>query len=371
MAQNLLSNFTVKDNFLIVSGVLDGPGADALVEAASRGFNFVMDFSEVSDIKFAALRSLLRCRQSGCRFSIINAESSVAEKFEDTGVSAFIPVSRKPKPLDMSRYEEFGASFLSRAYNSDDGDSMIKIYGYRVPKFMVAQEKAVARAVMQFGIPTPLVGTLYENGESNALDFERIEGKRSFSRIIAEEPERLEEMSRRFARMCKKLHMTECDTTMFADRTLAYRHAIATCKDITDAERVKANAFLDSVPKATTCLHGDMQPSNVITNGIDDLWIDLAEFGYGNPMLDMGMWYFLSVLNTEERAQDLFHLGKADMLRVWDFFIDEYFGAGTPEKKAEVNSRVEKFAALHMLYIGTVYNGFEPGMVEYIRAKML
>lgn len=371
MSENTLSKFTAKDNFLFVSGVLDGPGADALVAAMNPAISYVMDFSEVSGVKFAALRSLLRCRQGGCRFSIINAESDVAEKFEDTGVSAFVPISRKPKPLDISKYEEFGASFLSKAYNSEDGDSMIKIYGYRVPKFMVAQEKAVARAVMLFGIPTPLVGTLYESGESNALDFERIEGKRSFSRIIAEEPERLEEISRRFARMCKKLHTTECDTTMFADRTLAYRHAIATCKEITDEERVRANAFLDSVPKATTCLHGDMQPSNVITNGIDDLWIDLAEFGYGNPMLDMGMWYFLSVLNTEERAMNLFHLGKKDMLRIWDFFIDEYFGADTPEKKAEVNAEVEKYAALHMLYIGTAYNGFEPGMVDYIRMKIL
>lgn len=361
---------TVDGNFIKVSGILDKQGADELLDAIKADAIFIIDFSEVSDIKFAALRALLRCRQSGKRFNIINAESAVAEKFEDTGVSSFINVSRKPKPLHMDKYKEFGASFLSKAYNSEDGDSMIKIYGKRVPKTLVAQEKAVARAVMLFGIPTPLVGTLYEDGESTALDFERIEGKRSFSRIIAEEPDRLEEISRRFARMTKKLHSTECDTEVFVDRTMYYRQAVANCKVISDEEKKKAMEFIDNIPAATTCLHGDLQPSNVITNDVDDLWIDLSDFGYGNPMLDMGMWYFLSILNTEERARDLFHLGLDDMRRIWEFFIDEYFGADTAAKKAEVSAEVEKFAALHMLYLGSTY-GFEPGMIDFIRMKIL
>jgi len=320
-------------------------------------------------VNFAAMRILLRFRQAGHKFRIMNADPQVAEKFEDSGVSTFIDICRKPKKLDMSKYEEFGASFLSRAYNSEDGDSMIKIYGQRVPKWMVAQEKAVARAVMVFGIPTPLVGSLYESEDSSALDFERIEGKRSFSRIIAEEPERLEEMSRRFARMCKQLHSTECDTAVFSDKSIYYRMAVDRCKEFSAEEKKKVLAFIDSVPQVTTCLHGDMQPSNVVTNGIDDLWIDLSDFGYGNPMFDMGMWYFLSLLNTEQRSQDLFHLGLADMKRIWDFFIDEYYGADTPEKKEEATARIEPFAALHMLYLGATY-GFEPGMTDFIRFKL-
>lgn len=369
MEKETKTQFSINGNFINVSGILDGPGADSLMAAIGEDSIFTLDFSEMSDVKFAGLRSLLRSRKNGKRFQINNASSEVAEKFEDTGVSAFINISRKPKPLDMSKWEEFGASFLSKAFNSADGDSMIKIYGARVPKWLAAQEKNIARNVMIFGIPTPLVGTLYENGENTGLDFERIEGKRSYSRIMAEEPDRLEEMSRRFAKMCKQLHKTECDTTVFVDRTIYYRQAVLACKEITDEQKQKTLDFINSIPAATTCLHGDMQPSNVITNGVDDLWIDLSDFGYGNPLLDMGMWYFQSMLNTEELCQHIYHLSKAQMASVWNYFVDEYFAPATSEEKAEIEAKVQKFAALHMLYLGSTY-GFQGEMLQYIAHQL-
>ena len=176
----------------------------------------------------------------------------------------------------------------------------------------------------------------------------------------------MEEITIRFARMCKQLHSTQCDTSIFSDRSYFYVQAIERCTQINDAEKQKALDFINSVPKATTCLHGDMQLSNVITNDKDDLWIDLADFGYGNPMLDMGMWYFLSVLNTEERSQEVFHLSISDMRKIWKIFVKEYFGAESEAEQAEVVKKVEPFAALHMLYLGSSY-GFEPGMLDYIR----
>ena len=361
---------TINGNLIAVSGFLNGTTAEEICGLFTENIVYVLDFSEVTGVNFAALRTLLSCRRSGSRFCIINAPSEVAERFEDTGVSSFINICRKPRPLKLEQYSEFGASFMSKAYNSEDGDSMIKVYGANVPKWVVAQEKAVARSVMVFGLNTPLVGTIYEDGARTALDFERIEGKRSFSRIISEEPERLEEISRRFARMCKQLHTTKCDTGIFADRKVYYRQTVLRSTAINDEERKKVLAFIDSIPDATTCLHGDMQLSNVITNGKEDLWIDLSDFGYGYPMLDMGMWYFLCILNVEEITFDLFHLHKEDMARIWDCFVEEYFGADTAAKKAEVAAGVEKYAALHMLYLGSNY-GFKPGMMEYIREKIL
>lgn len=369
MEQNTY-NFSVDGNYIRVSGILDGEGANKLVQNINKDNIFTLDLLEVSEIKFAALRSLLRCRQSGMRFNVINASTEVAERFEDSGVATFINVSRKPKPLVLGSYDEFGAGFLSKAFNNEDGDSMIKVYGKRVPKWLVNQEKTIAKAVMVFGIPTPLVGSLYEDGENTGLDFERIPGKRSFSRIISEQPERMEEMTVKFAKMCKQLHTTQCDTNIFSDRSLFYKMAIEQCKDITDEEKQKALDFLNSVPKETTCLHGDMQLSNVITNEVDDLWIDLSDFGYGNPMFDMGMWYFLSVLNNEQRSQDIFHLSINDMRKIWKIFAKEYFDADTEEKQEEVVQKVEPFAALHMLYLGSTY-GFEPGMIDFVRAKIL
>ena len=353
-------------NLIRPAGILDADAAGKLLSSLTEDIPYILDFSHVEAVHFAALRKLMNARRTGCRFSIINAGDAVADRFIDSGVSAFIDVCRKPRPLDLSQYEEFGASFLSKSYNSKDGDTMIKVYGPNVSKALVAQEKAVARAVMLFGIPTPLVGTIYEDGDRTALDFERIPGKRSFSRIIAEEPDQLEKVTRRFARMCRQLHNTPCDTALFQDRALAHRQAVINCKELTDAEKEAVLAFVDTIPHVTTCLHGDMQMSNVITTGLEDLWIDLGDFGYGEPLLDIGMWYFLTRLNTEELAQHLFHLGLEDLGRIWDIFVEDYAMAYSRKDKAAFEQSVIPYAALHMIYLGASF-GFQPWMLDYIR----
>lgn len=354
------------DSGIRVIGVLDRPGAEALVAAIRQKENYTVDIAGVSEVKFAALRALMDVSRNERRICFLNACDAVAERFEDTGVSFYVDVCRKPKPLRVGEYDEFGAGFLSKAYNSEDGDSVMKVYGPRVPRWLVAHEKTIARAVMMFGIPTPLVGSLYEDAENTALDFERIEGKRSFSRIISEEPERMREITEKFARMCRQLHSTECDTKVFPDRKIFYRRAVGSCTAITEEERQKALAFIDNIPAATTCLHGDMQLSNTITDGTVDMWIDLSDFSYGSPLMDMGMWYFLSKLNPEHLCQSIFHLSKPQMAQIWDIFVEEYYGATTDAKKQEVERMILPYAALHMLYLGSMYR-FEPGMLDFIR----
>ena len=358
------------DHLIRPSGILDADAADRMLGAMTENVPYTFDFSDVEAIRFSALRRLLGARRSGRRFCIINASESIVERFVDTGVSAFVDVCRKPRPLDLSQYESFGGSFLSESYNSLDGDSMLKLYGPNVPREMVAQEKAAARAVLLFGLPTPMVGTIYEDGDRTALDYERITPKRSFSRIISEEPERLEEITRRFARMCRQLHETPCDTTLFNDRVLPHRQAVINCPELEDTEKQEILKFVDRIPAATTCLHGDLQMSNVITSNGEDLWIDLGEFGYGYPLLDIAMWYFLTKITTEERARHLFHLGMDDLVRIWDLFVDEYAGAATPDAKDAFERQVVPYAALHMIYIGVEY-GFQPGLLDAARSLIL
>ena len=357
----------MNDRILCPAGILDAGAAGRLVARMKGPEPYVLDFSDVDAIHFAALRKLLEARRQGCRFSVINASDAVVDRFTDSGVGEFIDVCRRPRPLDASQYEEFGASYLSKSYNSADGDAMMKIYGANVSREAVAREKAVARAVLRFGLPTPLVGALYADGDRTALDFERIPGKRSFSRIISEEPDQLEPITRRFARMCRQLHATPCDTAIFQDRALVHRQAVINCQELGDSDKERILAFVDSIPAATTCLHGDLQISNVITTGLEDLWIDLGDFGYGYPLLDIAMWYFLTKITNEERAQHLFHLGVEDLARIWDLFVEEYAGARTPAAKQAYEQTVIPYAALHMVYLGTTY-GFEPGMVDYIRS---
>ena len=53
-------------------------------------------------------------------------------------------------------------------------------------------------------------------------EYELIKNKRSYTRIISQEPERLEEISFKFASMAKELHTKQADPTLPAWRS-AYR----------------------------------------------------------------------------------------------------------------------------------------------------
>lgn len=363
-------NYGENSTVLKVEGALDGQQVRELEFAMNAEQIFTLDFDKVTDINFAAMRGLLRCHQSGKHFFVVNVGDAVAEKFEDTGVGYVVSFCRKPKKLDLSKYEGFGAGFLSSAYNSADGDSMLKVYNHRVPQRLVAQEKNVARAALLMGIPTPLVGTLYSDGEYTAVDFERIEGKVSFSRAITNNPERLEEIAIRFAKICKKLHATECNTTLFNDRTIYFRQAVVNDSVFNDEEKAKALAFLDSVPRATTCVHGDLQPGNVIMTPEGDMFIDMGDFGYGNPLLDIAMLYFQARVNSEEIIMHLFHIHKEQLERFWEIFVREYFDARIPEKVAEVDLMMRPYAALYMMYLGSTY-GYEPHMSPFIRETLM
>lgn len=360
--------YTLKEGFISVEGKLDGKAADELVSVLRKNDLSILDFDGVSSVDFEALRFFLNTVKSGYGIRIDNANDEVCAAFEDSGVSSFVNISRKPKPLNIGDFEEFGAGFLSRSFNSKDGKSMLKVYGKNYNQLYVPNEKAIARAVTKFGISTPLVGSLYTVDGCPAISFEKIVGKRSFSRIIADEPERLEEVAVLFARKCKELHSTQADTSLFPDREQVYRKAVAQVKELTDDEKAKVLALIDTVPKTTTLLHGDLQLGNIImAPSGETLWIDLNDFSYGNPYYDMGMWYFLTHFNSDEAVMGLFHITRAQILQVWDFFIREYYGVNTKEEVEAKTSELEKSAIIQMTYLGSNY-GFVNDMEKGLKA---
>jgi len=78
------------------------------------------------------------------------------------------------------------------------------------------REFLTARAVFEMGIPTPEPYQLVTDGQRRGVEYEVIRNKRSFTRIISQEPERLEEISLAFARMARELHATKADTSRFS-----------------------------------------------------------------------------------------------------------------------------------------------------------
>lgn len=266
--------------------------------------------------------------------------------------------------IDMSDYEESGDGFTAVSYFHKDGSRMIKLYNDFIPVAVPQRELDVSRAIVRMGISIPEAYRLVTDGTRTGVEFERIIGKRSFARAISQEPDRLEFYSRKFASMCKELHSKECDTVMFKPAIDRFRNAARKSRRFNDEQKNKILSFIDSIPQATTCIHGDMHIGNAIMAGDKTYWIDLSDFGYGHPYLDLGMYYFIAYgTDDEEMCNRLYHISVAQLRKTWAIFAKEYFGADADLD--EVGRMMAPYAALYMVVFDQ-YDKLLPGMADYI-----
>ena len=107
-----------------------------------------------------------------------------------------------------------------------------------------------------------------------------------------------------------------------------------------------------------------MHIGNVITTALDpdavnkatqhDFWIDMGDFRWGNPLFDLGMFFFTCNNDNEAMTQHIFHLDSAMMRRIWNVFIRDYYDIHTDEEQREVEKTILPFAALKMIHFDTV-----------------
>lgn len=345
--------------------LLNADGARKMLEGLDIKEINSLDFSNVETINFAGMRALLFARQQGYKINIINANEQVATMFENAGVTHYISICRAPVKIDLTHFIQSGEGFSSITYNSEDGDSMLKLIKENFPDSLSEKEKMIATAALQVGVPTPLPGPIVTTGKQRGIIFERIVNKKSFSRAIADEPENYADYAIRFAKMCRQLHTTECNTAVFPNVADFYEDAISRATLFNDAEKKKMRDFLHSVPAATTCLHGDMHIGNVITTGKEDLWIDMSEFSYGNPNFDMAMFYIACTQDSEEFTMEYYHVNNEMMLKFWKIFACEYYGIKESELET-VSERLKPYAALRMVYFTTL-GSIQPRNLAFIR----
>ena len=243
-----------------------------------------------------------------------------------------------PKLIDLNDYIRTGEGANGASYNhKTDPSVMMKLYFRNFEA--AAQELEVAKKVYAMGIPTPEPGDLVTDGTQMGIRFRRIDGKKSYSRACGDDPE---DYAREFARMCKKLHETHVDTSLFENVKDRLYRMLEANPDFTPEQKQKIHDFIAAAPDTDTAIHGDLQFGNGIfveENGVrKQYFIDLGDFCYGYYMFDLGMVYLCCCLNDEEWTMEVNHMSNATARRFWDAFAREYFGpdADLDQKEKEV-----------------------------------
>ena len=257
-----------------------------------------------------------------------------------------------PTLIDLNDYIRVGEGANGASYNhKTDPSLMMKLYFRNFEA--AALELELAKKVYNMGIPTPEPGDLVTDGTRMGIRFRRIEGKKSYSRACGDNPERTDEYAREFARMCRQLHATHVDTSLFENvKDRLYRMLDAN-PDFTPEQKRKIHDFIAAAPDADTAIHGDLQFSNGIfveENGVcKQYFIDLGDFCYGYYMFDLGMVYLCCCLNDEAWTMEQYHMSNATARRFWDAFAREYFGPDADLE--EMERQVKIYAGLKTLIV--------------------
>ena len=99
--------------------------------------------------------------------------------------------------VNLNDYTQIGEGGNGKTYvTSADSDEIIKVNNARLSTWeAVKHEYDVSKAVASLGIPVPAMYRIVQVGKAFATISQRIEGKRSLSRICHDVPERTEEMA--------------------------------------------------------------------------------------------------------------------------------------------------------------------------------
>lgn len=288
--------------------------------------------------------------------------------------------------ISLSDYVQTGEGANAKSYDCiSNPDMMLKMYHKAFDTQTIIQEHTMSEKIYQLGIPSPKPGQLVTDGERIGILFKRIKGKRSYSRSISQEPERMPEYVREFAEYAKKIHTIQCPEGMFPDVADDYLILVNKSNCLSPAEKDKVRNFLiNHMPKCNTMLHGDLHFGNLLTtlpqgapmNAPHDVYfIDLGFAAKGCPLVDLGMTFSVCNWANDEFLQHDMHYGKDMSLSIWPYFAEAYFFG--PEHLGEkwfgkgatmdtVYEGMKPYALLKTLLVEETCSGMPEHYVQYV-----
>ena len=258
--------------------------------------------------------------------------------------------------IDLSAWHQTGEGGTAVTYKHKSRNSLAKLYNPGFEADMAREEFNTAKAVYDMGVPTPEPIGLVTDGQRLGAEYEFIPGKRSFARILSEEPQREAEIAKAFAQAGKRLHSTHADTSRISSIKDILKAFYLKGDCVSEEYAQRALAFLDKAPEADTCLHGDFHIGNIITDGRRTLWIDIGQFCHGVPQWDLGWFWTMSHNLGDRRADFLLHLTQQALTSFWDAFLPAYLETTDSQAISDYTREILPFYAVRVPYMFRLNN---------------
>ena len=294
---------TALDNGILtisLSGRIDSSNASDVEEqiAAAREANahdeLVLDLEGLEYISSAGLRVVLRLLKQEPQMKLVNACSEVYEIFDMTGFTEMTTVEKAYRALSVEGCEVIGRGANGTVYRIDR-DTVVKVYRNADCLPDVQRERELARKAFVLGIPTAIPYDVVRVGDSYGSVFELL-NSRSFSKLIAANPEDIDTYVGLYVDLMKQLHSTTVSPDDMPNMKTVALDWVNFLRDYLPAGQAeKLVALVEAVPERHTMLHGDYHNNNIVMQNDEVLIIDMDTLCYGHPIFELASMYLAFV----------------------------------------------------------------------------
>jgi uncharacterized protein (TIGR02172 family) len=263
-----------------------------------------------------------------------------------TGFTQLLTVKKACRKISVEGLTEIGHGQTARVYRID-AETIVKVFRSNIDFSMVQNEIAKAKVAFTHGIPTAISYDVVKVGECYGVVYELLNA-RTLGACMAEEPERRDDYVRFFANMMREMHKMEITSEKFVSTRATTLAALPYAKGriYTEEEYEKAKAIIENVPERRTFIHGDCHVGNVMLQGDELMFIDLACAGCGHPIFDLMSMY----LSAGCQQGELFQRYTAEeSTHIWKLFLSSYLNTEDAELLAKAEEQVAAFSSARFL----------------------
>ena len=330
----------VRDNNIriMLSGRIDSVNAETVKEeifsqiADCPEIPVAVDADGLEYISSAGLRVLLRIRKDHPDMSIENVSTEIYDILEMTGFTEMMHVSKAFRQISVDGSEIIDRGANGTIYRIDE-DSIVKVYHNSDSLDCIRREREVARLALILGIPTAISYDVVKVGDKYGAVYELLNA-RSFSRILAEEPDKMDWCIDEYVSLLKKIHSTEVPDGKLPDfKETANDWADFMMDYLPPKTAKKLKKLIEAVPFSNHMIHGDYHTKNVVLAGDEVLLIDMDTLAIGDPVFEFGSIFnaFKGFSELDPHVIEEFQgFSRETGLAFWNKVLEAYSGTDDP-----------------------------------------
>ena len=332
---------------IALTGRVDSNNAAAVEQeilaqlGTEREVTLILDAEKLDYISSAGLRVILHLKKSFRGLRVVNVNPEVYEVFDMTGFTEMMQVEKAYRVVSVEGCEEIGRGANGTIYRIDQ-DNVVKVYNNADALDVIRHEREVAKLALILGIPTAISYDVVRVGESYGSVFELLNA-RSFSKILANEPERMDWCVEEYVKMLKTIHGTLVPAGKLPDMKETALDWARFMRDwLPERSGAKLLALVEAVPHDDHMLHGDYHTKNLELQNDEVLLIDMDTLAVGHPIFELASIYnaFIGFFELDHDAIKSFQGFDYETGRAfWHKALAAYLGTECPSKLREVEDK--------------------------------